>query len=238
MSHCVPSWPFLKSAVLFLGLVLPAPGQQPAEMPNGRETRPQLRFVCVSSLAENHEVVIAAKDDKGNWLELGTVGLRPSFITDWLPAQTGELHLALREKETLKSICRFQYPETARRALVVLIADPQRKVYLPNVVDPEKMGFTKGSVLVVNFSSQPGMVLLGTHQLTINSGQREVAKPILENNGMYRMMVAYPDANKKPVPCYDRYIPGNPNSRDMLFLFPDQTLGFKVFSLPMFGELE
>jgi hypothetical protein len=55
---------------------------------------------------------------------------------------------------------------------------------------------------------------------------------------MYRMLVAYPDADKKPVPCYDRYIPGNPDSRDLLFLFPDPTLGLKVFSLPMFGELE
>jgi hypothetical protein len=51
-------------------------------------------------------------------------------------------------------------------------------------------------------------------------------------------MVAYEDAAKKPVACYDRYIPGNPDSRDMLFLFPDQTPGFKVFSLPMFGELD
>jgi len=238
MFHYFPSRPLLKFAVLFSGLIMPAVGQESAEAPKERKAQPQLRFVCLSSLAEKHEVVLASKDEKGDWLELGTVGLRPSFITDWLPAMAGELHLALREEGNLKSICRFRYPKTARRALVVLIADPQKKVYLANVVDPKKMGFTKGSVLISNFSTQPGLVILGTKKLTVSSGQRQVAKPGLESNGMYRMMVAYLDAEKKPVPCYDRYIPGNPDSRDMLFLFPDPTLGLKVFSLPLFGEFE
>jgi len=205
MFHDLPSRPLLKFAVLFFGLLVPAVGQESEETPKERKAQPQLRFVCVSSLTETQELILASKDDKGEWLELGKVGLRPSFITDWLPAKAGELHLALREEGTLKSICRFQYPETARRALVVLIADPQRKIYMTNVVDPAKMGFAKGSVLIANFSSQPGLVLLGTSKLTIKSGQRQVAKPGLESNGMYRMMVAYLDADKTPVPCYDRF---------------------------------
>ncbi len=238
MFHCFPSRPFLKFAVLFFGLLLPAMGQEPAATPKEQGAKPKLRFICVSSLADKQEVILASKDDKGNWLELGTVALRSSFITDWLPAKAGELHLALREENTLKSICQFKHPDAARRALVMLIADPQKKVYMANVVDPEKMELAKGSALIVNFSSRPAMVLLGANKLTVTSGQRQVAKPTLESNGMYRMMVAYLNADKKTVPCYDRYIPGNPDSRDMLFLFPDQTLGLKVFSLPMFGELE
>jgi hypothetical protein len=55
---------------------------------------------------------------------------------------------------------------------------------------------------------------------------------------MYRLLVAYQDAANKPVPCYDRYLHGNPDSRDMLFLFPDNQNGLRVFSLPMFGELD
>jgi len=237
MSHCITSRLFLTFAVLFFGLFLPVMGQQPAAAPKEEETKPQLRLICLGSLGDKQEVILATKNDKGNWLNLGKAELRSSFITDWLPAKTGELHLTLREGDTLKSICQFQYP-AARRALVVLIPDTQKNVYIANVIDPEKLAFAKGSVLVINFSSLPGMVLLGSKKVLLNPGQREVAKPALESNGMYRMMVAYPDPNKKPVPCYDRYIPGNPDSRDMVFLFPDPTLGLKVFSLPMFGEME
>jgi hypothetical protein len=237
MSHCLPSRPLLKIAALLFGLFIPAVGQEPSETPKERKAKPQIRFVCVSSLADEQEVVVASKDDKGEWLELSTVKLRSSFITDLVPAMEGELHLALREEGTLKSIAKFNLA-SARRALVVLIANPPKKSYIASVIDPEKLAFARGSVLLINFSSQPGMVLLGSNKLVVNPGQRKVAKPTLESNGMYRMMVAYPDANKNPVPCYDRYIPGNPDSRDMLFLFPDPTTGLKVFSLPMFGELE
>jgi hypothetical protein len=237
MSHSLPSRPFLKFSVLFFGLLLPALAQEPAATPNEEEAKPQLRFICVSSLADEQEVVLASKDDKGEWLELGKVKLRSSFITERLPAKSGELHLALREAGTLRSIGKFNLG-AARRALVVLIADPPKKSYMASVIDPEKLAFAKGSVLVINFSSLPGMVLLGSKKLTANPGQREVAKPTLESNGMYRMMVAYADANMKPIPCYDRYIPGNPDSRDLLFLLPDTTLGIKVFSLPVFGEME
>ena len=46
------------------------------------------------------------------------------------------------------------------------------------------------------------------------------------------------DPGNKTVPCYDRYLQGHPDSRDMLFLFPDKTIGLKVFSLPRFWELD
>jgi hypothetical protein len=238
MIHSLPSRPLLKFAALFCGLLLPVMGQQPDANPKAREGKNQLRFVCVSSLQEQQEVVLASKDDEGKWIERGTVELRSSFITEWLPAAAGKLHLALREGETLKSIGEFNYPASARRAFVILIADPQKNIYRADVVDPESLKFEKGSVLIVNFSSQPGVVLLGSKKVSVNSGQRAVSKPALESNGMYRMMVAYLDPEKNVVPCYDRYTPGNPDSRKILFLFPDPTLGLKVFSLPMFGELE
>lgn len=238
MSHGFHLRPILNFAVILLGLWLPAMAQEPDAAPKEREEKILLRFVCVSSLAKEQEVVLASRNEKGDWLELSPVGLRPSFITEWLPAATGELHLALREAGGLKSICKFTYPASARRALVVLVADRKKKVYRPVVIDPQKMEFSKGSVLVVNFSTRPGMVLLGSKKILVKSGQRVVAKPSLDSNGMYRMMVAYAGDNKEAVPCYDRFIPGNPDSRDMMFLFPDPTLGFRVFSLPMFGDLD
>lgn len=238
MFHLFSSRTFLKLVVLFFGLSLPALGQQPAADPKEKEVKNRVRFICVSSLENEQQVVLASRNEKGEWQEFGAVKLRSSFVTDWLPAGAGELHLALREAEGLKSVCKFNYPASARRALVVLIADPQKKIYRADVIDPQKMEFGKGSVLIVNFSSQAGMVVLGSQKVSVGSGQRVVAKPGLESNGMYRMLVAYIDSEKKPVPCYDRYIPGNPDSRDMMFLFPDPTVGFKVFSIPMFGELE
>jgi hypothetical protein len=78
------------------------------------------------------------------------------------------------------------------------------QTYNAVVVDPEKIGFIKGSILAINFSKQTGMLLLGTNKVTIASGQRVVAKPTVEENGMYRMLVAYQDAENKPIACFDR----------------------------------
>jgi hypothetical protein len=195
--HLSSTRTFLKLAILSFGLLLPAPGQQPAADPKKEEGRMRVRFICVSSLENEQELVLASHNDKGEWQELGKVKLRPSFIMDWVPAGAGELHLAIREAEGLKSVCQFKYPTAAPRALVVLIADTQNKVYRASVMNPAELQFTKGSVLLINFSSLPGMVLLGSKKVTVNSGQRVVAKPALETNGMYRMMVAYLDPDKK-----------------------------------------
>jgi hypothetical protein len=231
----------LRFAALFATLLVPALGQTPDGSPSKDEEKkklPKVRFVCVAALKEDDEVILASRDSEGKWQELGTVKLRSSFISDWFPAIPGQLHLAVREGTALKSICAFNYPAGCRRAMVVLLPDSQKNTYRADVLDPEKMAFRKGSVLAINFSKTNGFLLLGTKKITIPAGQRVVTEPAVEGNGMYRMMVAYEDSKKQAVPCYDRYIPGNPDSRDMLFLFPDQALGLKVFCLPMFGELD
>lgn len=226
---------------LFAALVIPTFAQTPDGSPakdDEKKKQPHIRFICVAALKEDQEVILASRDEEGNWQELGTVELRSSFITGWLPAQAGQLHLAVRDADTLKSICAFSYPPGCRRAMAILLPDTQKNIYRADVLDPEKMSFRKGSVLAINFSKTDGFMLLGTKKITIPAGQRVVAEPTLEANGMYRLMVAYQDSKKETLPCYDRYIPGNPDSRDMLFLFPDQANGLKVFSLPMFGELD
>ncbi len=234
-------YPFRATALLtalLIAFLIPAFGQAPDSKAEEKKKQPHLRFICVAALAENQDVILATRDQEGKWQELGTTQLRSSFVTDWVIAKPGELHLAVREGETLKSIGIFNYPADCRRAITVLFPDREKNIYNAVVVDPEKMGFTKGSILAVNFSKQTGMLLLGTNKVTIASGQRVVAKPTVEENGMYRMLVAYQDAENKPIACYDRYLPSNPDSRDLLFLFPDQTDVLKVFSLPMFGELD
>lgn len=236
MHHHFPSRSLLNSLFLSLAMLVPVMGQQDVPREEEKKDQFRLRLICISSLESDQEVTLASRNEAGEWLELGKAGLRSSFIGDWLPAKPGELHLALPENDGLKSICKFNYPADARRALVVLIADPSKKVYRAGVFDPDKLAFAKGSLLAINFSNRSGIVVLGSKKVLIESGGKTVIKPTLEKNGMYRMLVAYEDADRKPVPCYDRYVQGNPDSRDLLFLIPDQSVGLKVFTLPIFGD--
>jgi hypothetical protein len=228
----------LKHFLLFLLLLASAAAQQDTGTPDGKKNQPRLRLICVSALEQEHEVKIASRDDKGEWLELGKTGIRGSFVSDWLPAKSGELHLTIPGADGPQSICKFNCPDGVRRALIVLIADPAGKKYRAVVYDPDKIEFAKGSVLVANFSSRAGMVVFGSRKVTVEPGGRSVVKPVPEKNGMYRMLVAYEDENRKPVACYDRYVQGNPDSRDLLFLIPDTALGIKAFSLPIFGSFD
>lgn len=194
----------------------------------------RLRLVCISALEEEQKIVIASRDEEGKWREHGKAELRSSFVSDWLPARAGELHLAVREEGALKSICMITCPEDARRLIVILIANPEDKSYQAHLVDPEKDGFTKNTILLFNLSPHTATVSLGTLEQKVEAGQHVVAKPALEESGMYRMMVSYLDANAQTVTCYDRHTSSNPNSRNMLFMLPDVVIGLKVLSLPMF----
>ncbi len=236
MLHHIPLRTLSWLAILPVAFSLPVMAESPDA--GEKNDQPRLRFICASVLIEDQQVVLASHNAEGEWQELGSVELRSSLIADWLPVQAGELHLTMREEGTLKSICEFNYPADSRHALVALVADPERNVYEAHVADPEKLGFAKGSVLIFNFSPHTGLVSLGPQEEKVETGQQLVAKPTPEDNGMYRMMVSYLDADGETVSCYDRQVSGNPNSRDMLFMLPDETLGLKIFSLPMFGSLD
>lgn len=226
-------------AALVLACMPQAAGRSPdARAGDDKEKQLQLRLVCASRLAEEQQVVLASCDADGKWRELGTAELRTSYITDWLPAQAGELHLALREGESLKSICRFTWPANTRRALVVLIDGPEKNTYEARVVDPEKAGFVIGSMLILNFSPHDGMVSLGAAEERIGAGKELVAKPTLDDNGMYRIQVSCLDDQEKPVTCFDRYFSGDPNLRKLLFLYEDAKRGLRVHSLPLFGSFD
>jgi hypothetical protein len=197
-----------------------------------------LRILCVSSLKESEELILASQDENGAWHEFSTIKLRSSFITDWLPAATGQLHLAVKTGDAFTSKCRFTYPEGASKPVVVLLPDVQKQVYLADVIDPSKLQFAKGSTLLINYSPLPGAVMLGTQRLTVKPGERIVSKPVAEANGMFRMLVAYADKSQKIIPCYDRYLPVNPEARDFLLLFPDPANGLRVYDLAEFGPFE
>jgi hypothetical protein len=223
-------------SALFIAFLSPALAKSPDA--GAKKNQAHLRLICVSSLPENKEVVLASRNAEGKWQELATTVLRNSLITDWLPAQAGELHLAVREDGTLKSICQFTYPAASHRALAVLVADPEQNSYEARLVDPKKSKFVEGSVLVINFSEHPGLVFLGPTEERVEAGQQRAVKPTLDDNGSYRMMVSYLDADGETVSCYDRQAFGDPKSREMLFLLPDKTLGLRVLGLPFFGSID
>ncbi|MCP5532123.1 MAG: hypothetical protein H7A48_03015 [Akkermansiaceae bacterium] len=200
--------------------------------------KPLLRIVCVTSLEDGQEIVIASRDEDENWHEHGTTKLRSSFISEWLPARGGDLHIAIRMDGGLRSICRFTYPSTTRRALAILLPDSSTRTYRADVIDPAELKFTKGLTLLVNYSPRPGAVALGNFRTKLKPGERKIVKARPEANGMYRMMAAYANGEKELVPCYDRYVSSNLETRDIVFLLPDSTLGLKVFSLSEFGPFE
>ena len=238
MSRLLSSRFFLTFAALFLAFPSPALGEKSGSKSDQKKSKTQLRLICATSLAEEQEVVLASSDEKGALVELGTATLKPSLVSESLPAKVGELHLALREEKTLKSIARFQYPADTTHALVVLNANVEKNAYDVTVIDPDKSGFTKGSVLIINFSPHGGLVSLGSTENKLEAGQQVLAKPTLDGDGMYPVVASYLDANANKVPCYDRLVSGNPNSRNMLFLLPDSTVGLRVLSLSIFGELK
>jgi hypothetical protein len=238
MSHWFPSRSFVTFAAFFAVLLTPAMAQSSASKAKKEKSKPQLRLICATALADDQDVILAARDKEGKWLELGSTSLRASFVTDWLPASTGELHLALRDEKELKSICQFQYPEDAKNALVMLISNEEKTKYEVKVIDPKKIEFVVGSTLVVNFSPHTGVVQLGSNELKIEPDQQAVAKPVVEENGMFQMQVSYLDADGKSQPRYDRYVSGKPDSRSVLFLIPDTQLSLRSLSLPLFGDLD
>ena len=233
-----PNFPVIIIAIMVLGFTQAAKCQEAGVQDKEEKKQALVRLVCVSSLAENQKVVLATKDGKGEWKELFETELKSPFISGWLPAKAERLFLTVREPEGLKEIAAFNYPAGTRRAVVVLLPVPEKGRYLTQVFDPAGLGFVKGTTLVINYSNLNGAVGLGSLKSILKPGENKVLKAIPESNGMSRMPAAYETAEKKTVVCYDRYVPFNEHSRDILFLFSDKKLGIRVFSLAEFGPYE
>ncbi len=223
------SRPLMRFAFICLGLFLSL---------EGLHAEAKLRFICVSGLPGEKETVLASRNRQGVLEMLAKVDLRPSGITDWMSAAEGEMHLAVRRDGALESVCAFQYPVGAQRALVALAADKETNSYNSHVIDTDKIDFDKGSVLVVNISGKKALVALGSNGRKIEPGQQAVLKPGIEEDITYRQTVSCLDDNDKEVLCHDRHVPDNPDSREMLFMLPDKTLVLKVVSLPIYGSID
>lgn len=202
------------------------------------ESKPMLRIICATALNEHHKIVIASKNEKDEWKELAQVELRSPLVSDWLPAQAGELHLTEMKDGKMKSIGQFTYPAGAGRVLVALNANKEGGNYAVHAFNPEEEGHVKGGLLIINLSPHGASVTLGANKLAIKAGDHLAAKPAPDENGGYRMMVSYTGPDGTEQLCYDRMAITSPNARNILFLLPNEAVGLQVLTLSEFGPFE
>lgn len=217
---------------LFLSLMLPITATQVDGAP------PAVRIVCASAMAENQELILAAADADGSWEKLATATVRSSQLGEWLDVKPGEIHVLVEEEGVPRSLGHFTLPEGTPRSLVLLSTDREAKTYDIRLVEPKKLGFEKGTTLIINTSLQTALVSLGEREEKLEAGSQVVTKAETEENGTYRMLVSFIDVAGDTVLAYDRQESADPNARGMIFLMSDDSLGVKVISLPIFGDLD
>jgi len=227
---------------IFIGLfTLAGSAQEEAKVVEVKENAPALRILCVAVLPGAENIMLASKDEAGEWTIITeeAVKIRSKFVTEWLPAEKGTMYLVKKTGDVVESLGSFIYPVNAKRLVIVLLPNVADRKYRIDVIDPSALGFSKGKALVANYSQQSAVAKLGAAMSNVESGNKVVIKPIPEENGMYRMTLGYIDDKSNPIPCYDRYVEYSEESRDFLLLFPDRRQpGFAVFSLAEFGPFE
>lgn len=211
------------------------------EAPAGekQEEKPiRLRILCPTALSEDHTLTLASKKEDGSWLHLDEVTLRSPYISQWLSAKQGPLFLGTPSGDDFTINCKFEYPASANDVVVVLLADPSTGKYRPDVINPAKLKFSKGSSLLVNYSTLDSAVILGENKYRIKPGARLITKPIPEENGMYRMVMGHTTPDNKITAFYDRAQTYNDQAREFVLLFPDPARNsIRVFIIPEFNSL-
>lgn len=233
------------SIVLLAMLFLPESSHAQTEpqtetAPAKKEEGAMVRIVCVQSLSgdKDEEITLAQKTEDGKWIESGALTLRSPCITDWVRVPLGPSHLVRKGSEEPVSLASFTISPDMKGAILILIPDLAKQTYRLQVIDPAKLEFRKGKALIVNYSQMPALVNMGKETKTVAPGQQLVETNKTEANSMHRMLIAYLDKDKKVVPCYDRLISANPNTRKFILLFPDQDTGLRAMTLTEFGPFE
>lgn len=229
------------SLAILAFFVLPASSQAQTEpVPEKKEEGARVRIVCVQSLSgdKTEKVTLAKKTEDGKWIEFGDLELHSPFITDWVRVSAGLNHVIRKEGAEFVSLGSFNVTANMKSAVLIMIPDIQKKNYRLQVIDPAKLEFRKGKTLVVNYSNLPAMVNMGKETKTLAPGQQSIETMTAEKDGMHRMLIAHLDKDKKIVPCYDRYVSSNPNTRKFILLFPDPDTGLRAMTLTEFGPFE
>jgi hypothetical protein len=212
---------------------------KPETAPAEKKEGVMVRMVCIQSLTgKEEEAVLATKTEDGKWMEHGAVTLRSPFITPWLRVPRGTTHLVRKNRGETVSLGSFLIPQNSKSSIVLLFPDTGKNIYRTQVIDPGNLGFQKGKVLIVNYGSIPAMLQMGKTSLTVNPGKQVVETINTDKDGMYRLMIAHMDKDQKIVPCYDRFVSSDPQTRKFILLFPDPKSGLRAMSLSEFGPFE
>ena len=208
--------------------------------PEKKKEGAMVRIVCVQSLSGNQdeEITLAKETEEGKWIELGDLSLRSPSITDWVRVPAGLNHVVRKEAKEFISLGSFTISPTTTGAVLILLPDLVKKTYRIQLIEPSKLEFRKGKALIVNYSNIVAMVNIGEKTKTVAPGQQlvETIKP--NANGMHSMLIAYQDKDKNIIPCYDRLVSANPNTRKFILLLPDVNTGLRAMSLSEFDPLE
>ena len=205
--------------------------------PEEKEKGAMIRILCVQSLSRDkaEKITIAKKKEDGKWEEFGELELRSPFITEWLNVPAGVSHLTRKEEGTFLSLASFTIPPDMKGAILILIPNFREKKYRLQLIDPEKLDFKKGEALIVNYSKIPALVNMGDKPTTVAPGQHHVETIKADKDGMHRMVIAHFDKDKNIVPCYDRFVSSNPETRKFVLLFPDADTGLRAITLSEFN---
>jgi hypothetical protein len=208
--------------------------------PEKKEKGAMVRIVCVQSLSgdKDEEITLAQKTEDGKWIESGDLTLRSPCITDWVRVPFGPNNLVRKGDAEPVSLGSFTISPDMKGAILILIPDLVKQIYRLQVIDPAKLEFRKGKALIVNYSKMPALVNMGKETKTVAPGQQLVETIKTDANSMHRMLIAYLDKDKNVVPCYDRFVSANPNTRKFIMLFPDRDTGLRAMSLSEFGPFE
>jgi len=207
--------------------------------PEEKKPGVMIRMLCVQSLTgEEEQATLATKTEDGKWIEHDTTTLRSPFITSWFRVPRGTTHLIRKNGQKIISVGSFLISQDSERSIILLFPDKTKNTYRTQVIDPGKLGFNKGKILIINYGKIPAMVKMGKISITVNPGQQVVERIDANKDEMNRLLVAYVDKDRKIVPCYDHSVSSNPQTRKFILLFPDQKTGLRAMNLSEFGPFE
>ncbi|MFM7182125.1 MAG: hypothetical protein ACKO2G_11765 [Verrucomicrobiales bacterium] len=225
-------------AVAILSLLfLPARSQaQEQPTPEKKEQGAMIRILCVQSLSgdKDETITLAQKAEDGKWTEFGDLELRSPFITNWLRVPAGVNHVVRKQGGEFVSLASFTVLPEMKGAILILIPNMKERKYRLQLIDPAKLEFQKGKALVVNYSKIPALVNMGNKTTTVAPGQQYVETIKADKDGMHRMVIGHLDKDKKIIPCYDRFVSSDPETRKFVLLFPDPDTGLRAMTLSEF----
>ncbi|MGB0744509.1 MAG: hypothetical protein ACPGSB_08275 [Opitutales bacterium] len=185
------------------------------------------------------DCAVVTRDEEGQWKEHTPLNVRPAFISKWIQVPRTELGLRFQEDGEPLPVLSFMVHEEIKRALVVVLPGEEEGKFNTHIIDGEETtDFGAGDILLVNLSTVTCSVSLGDESTTAKPGDTLVARPSLDSNRMYQLLVGYKDGKDDLVTCHDRYVRPDQSARGYLLLIHDPKNKVRVVRVTEFGKFE